>query len=234
MRLHIIRHADPDYERDTLTDQGHLEAQALADRLAAQGIDHLYTSPLGRARATAQYAADRLGLPPVVEDWTQELRDCGVEEAPWGAIAAWDVPGECVRAIEPLPAHGTWHLTAPFQSPGLREVFYTVQCHSDALLQRHGYVRDGGRYRCVSPNRDRIAVFCHNGFGLTWLAHLLALPLVLVWCGFWLAPSSVTTILFEERSSEWAVPRCIGLGDVSHLYAAGLSARPVALQGNVD
>jgi probable phosphoglycerate mutase len=34
--------------------------------------------------------------------------------------------------------------------------------------------------------------------------------------------------LFDERSPEWAVPRCIGLGDVSHLYAAEL---PVQARG---
>jgi len=31
----------------------------------------------------------------------------------------------------------------------------------------------------------------------------------------------VTTFLMEERSTEWAVPRCLGFADVSHLYAAG-------------
>jgi hypothetical protein len=77
-------------------------------------------------------------------------------------------------------------------------------------------------------------VFCHGGFGLTWLAHLLALPLPLVWSGFWLPPSSVTTMLFDERSPEWAVPRCIGLGDVSHLYAAGLQVQARGIMANFD
>jgi hypothetical protein len=77
-------------------------------------------------------------------------------------------------------------------------------------------------------------VFCHGGFGLTWLAHLLALLLPLVWSGFWLPPSSVTTMLFDERSPEWAVPRCIGLGDVSHLYAAGLQVQARGIMANFD
>lgn len=234
MRLYIIRHADPDYERDTLTPHGHLEARALADRLATCGLDYLYTSPLGRAVATAQYIAERLQLPPRVAEWTRELDDCAIDQPPWGRTAAWDIPGEVIRAVEPLPAHTTWHLTPPFQVPWIHEIFSMVQCYSDAFLQRHGYVREGGRYRCVSPNRDKIAVVCHNGFGITWLAHLLALPLVLAWSGFWLAPSSVTTILFEEHSPQWAVPRCLGLGDVGHLYAAGLPVRPVALYANLD
>ena len=78
----------------------------------------------------------------------------------------------------------------------------------------------------VAPNSERIAVFCHGGFGLAWLAHLLEIPLALMWSGFWLPPSSVTTIFLEQRTETWAVPRCVGLGDVSHLYAAGLPIQP--------
>jgi probable phosphoglycerate mutase len=42
----------------------------------------------------------------------------------------------------------------------------------------------------------------------------------------------VTTVLFDERSSEWAVPRCLGVGDVSHLYAEGLPVQPRGLLSN--
>ena len=62
MRLYIIRHADPDYPNRTITDKGHLEAQALAKRLASQGLDRIYSSPLGRAIHTAQYTADTLKM----------------------------------------------------------------------------------------------------------------------------------------------------------------------------
>jgi len=234
MRLYIVRHADPDYERDTLTAHGHQEARALATRLATQGIEYLYVSPLGRAAATAQYTAELLRLTPIVADWTQELLGCDIDHPPWERLVAWEIPGELIRACDPLPSHDTWHQMPPFQLPTLRETLDALRCSCDAFLQRHGYVREGERYRCVAPNRDRIAIVCHYGFGVTLLAHLLALPLVLVWSGFWLPPSSVTTILFEERSADWAIPRCIGLGDVSHLYAAGLPVQPVALRGNVD
>ena len=77
-------------------------------------------------------------------------------------------------------------------------------------------MQEEGRYRILEPNERKIAVFCHMGFGLAWLAHLLEMPLPLLWAGFWLAPSSVTTILMETRSEQWAVPR-LSLGDVSPL-----------------
>ena len=50
MRLYIIRHADPDYENDTITPAGHLEAQALSVRLKGEGINKIFCSPAGRAQ----------------------------------------------------------------------------------------------------------------------------------------------------------------------------------------
>ena len=33
MKILIVRHADPDYERDSLTPQGEIEAELLSERL---------------------------------------------------------------------------------------------------------------------------------------------------------------------------------------------------------
>ena len=46
MRLLIIRHADPDYLRDSLTTVGRTEAALLAGYLKDETIDYAYVSPL--------------------------------------------------------------------------------------------------------------------------------------------------------------------------------------------
>ena len=225
MRLYIIRHADPDYAHDTLTDAGHREAAALAERLAAEQISRLYCSPLGRARQTMQYTAARLGLDAEIQDWLQELPGIVTHHAAWGRLAAWDIPAETLYPHpQPLPAD--W--------PDVDAKVATVAENSDRFFQELGYVRCDGRYQCARPNRARIAVFCHQGLGLTWLAHLLHIPLLSLWTRFWLPPSSVTTILFEQRSPAWAVPRCLGLGDTAHLYQAGLPIQPSGIKGNFE
>ena len=231
MRLYIVRHADPDYEGNTITAAGHLEAQALSRRFASQGLDYIYSSPLPRAVETMQYTANALGMTPEIVEWTAELSEWKIDQK-WGALFAFDLAGEVIRGCELLPSHDTWHLTTPLDDPLFREKFSALKQHSDTFLAQHGYERQGGLYRCQQPNRKKIAVFCHNGFGLTWLAHLLEIPVSLIWSGFWLAPSSVTTILFDERSAEWAVPRCLSVGDVSHLYAEGLPVQPRGLLSN--
>jgi probable phosphoglycerate mutase len=234
MRLYIIRHGDPDYERDNLTPAGHLEARALSERMERIAPTHIYSSPMGRAKATMQYSAERLGMQGIVEDWMEELSDCRLTLEPWGRLVMWDVPGEIIRAKAPYATQENWHELSCLSVPNFRERFEKLKGNSDEFISRHGYGREGGLYRPVRPNRDRIAVFCHGGFGLCWLAHLLEIPLPLMFAGFFLHPSSVTTILFDERSKEWAVPKCIGMGDISHLYANELPPQPSGIKANYE
>ena len=53
MILYVVRHGDPDYELDSLTPLGKLQAEALVKRFTVHGLDRVYTSPLGRAKETA-------------------------------------------------------------------------------------------------------------------------------------------------------------------------------------
>ena len=52
MRLMIVRHGDPDYIHDSLTEKGKREAELLSKRLAKMDIQEFYQSPLGRAQLT--------------------------------------------------------------------------------------------------------------------------------------------------------------------------------------
>ncbi|NBD27141.1 histidine phosphatase family protein [Paenibacillus glycinis] len=228
MKILLIRHAEPDYPNRTITAPGHLEAQALAEKLAGTRIDRIYCSPLGRAQHTMRYTADALGMTPTTLPWTAELDGWYITEPSGQSTVAWNVDHTWVREHRPYPSSSDWHERAPFDHPSFKEKFRQLQDSSDAFFRSLGYERDGGRYRSASPNRETIAVFCHLGFGLAWLSHLLELPLSMVWSGFWIAPSSVTTVVMEERAHGWAAPRCYGVGDIGHLYRAGL---PVSRAG---
>ncbi len=245
MLLYIIRHADPDYAAGTITEHGHKEAAALAEIMPRLAPTQLYSSPLGRAKDTASYAVEVTGLPLLIEDWTQEISGFSVDqEEPYGATAIWDYHGEGVRSTDPPGARTRdWLTLPPYDTSGFPELIETIAKNSDEFLSRHGFDRDGGVYRIRNTRSDarkqsvreqRLAVFCHGGFGLTWLAHLLELPLPLVYSGFYLWPSSVTTILFDERTEGVATPRCTGLGDVSHLHLANLTPRPRGIKANFE
>ena len=54
MRIVFVRHGHPNYEKDCLTELGHKQAQAAAERVANEGICEIYASTCGRAYETAQ------------------------------------------------------------------------------------------------------------------------------------------------------------------------------------
>jgi broad specificity phosphatase PhoE len=216
VRLCIVRHAEPAYPEDTLTPRGHRQARALAHRLAAAGVDAVASSPMNRALETARYTADLAGLPCTIEPWTGELEHWVIVQGPLTEAPAWEIHPHAVRSAAPLHG-GNWHGLPLLDAALVREGFEELRRASDAFLAGHGLIRQGTRYRAERPAARHLALFCHAGFGLTWLAHLLEIPPPLLWAGFSLPPSSVTTVAFEPDSEGWATPRCLSLGDLSHL-----------------
>ena len=69
MRLLMIRHGDPDYEKDSLTETGWREAELLARRLEKLDIAAFYVSPLGRARDTASCTLKAMHRSAETLDW---------------------------------------------------------------------------------------------------------------------------------------------------------------------
>lgn len=210
MLLYYIRHADPSKDQDALTPMGHLEAEVLADTLQEMEIDEIYVSPLQRAQETAKPTVERLGKKPVVLEWLREP-DWWLSWSQNEKRSAWNVPGEKVRTGTPF--------VLPEEFLAQYEDFKKI---SDQFLAEHGYERIGRCYRPVHAQNKRIVFFAHGGIGLNWLSYLLDIPLTTFWTGFWLDPASITTIHFEQHSEQWAVPRCLGFGDVFHLRKSGL------------
>ncbi len=210
MRLYLVRHAEPAYPLDALTARGHRQARALARRLQPLGIGHVYSSPMNRALETARYTAKRLGVDVEIEPWTRELEDWWIPDPEVGERPVWQVDAAVLRAL----GREDWYSDPPLDAPHLRLGFERLCADTDAFLARQGCRRDGAIYRLEAPPNPGIAVFCHAGLALTWLAHLLAIPPPLVWAGFSLPPASVTTIQFEELGEGGAAARCLGLGDV--------------------
>ena len=62
MRIIFIRHGDPDYQNDTLTEKGIREAKLLSERVVKwDNVTQFYCSPLGRAKKTASYSLEKTG-----------------------------------------------------------------------------------------------------------------------------------------------------------------------------
>ena len=81
MKLVLVRHGRPDEADPTrphdppLRADGRVQAEAVAARLALEGITRIVSSPLVRAMQTAQPLADRIGLPiDIMDGWAEADR----------------------------------------------------------------------------------------------------------------------------------------------------------------
>lgn len=222
MKLLLIRHADPDYERDALTPQGQREARLLADYLREVRIDAAYVSPLGRARLTAEPVLNAHGLTPQILDWLREFDPLITRPDRDAPGIVWDWLPQDWTAVDDFYSVDTWTRPEIVRGSDAAEKFREVCDGLDALLKRHGYRREGRLYRADASNHDTIALFCHFGVGCVILSRLLGVSPMILWHGFCAAPSSVTLIRTEERREGIASFRVGEYGAVPHLRRANL------------
>ena len=212
MRMIFIRHGDPDYEHDTLTQKGWREAKLLAERVAGWKITDLYVSPLGRAQDTASLSLKALGRTARTLPWLREFRAPVNDPKRGDGVIPWDFyPGDWTRIPQMYDKDG-FADTPIMKSGHVKEEFAQVCRGLDALLEEYGYVREGNLYRTdagKAADRDAtIVLFCHMGVTLYLMGHLLGISPVALTSGFFLAPTSVTVLASEERENGLAYFRC--------------------------
>jgi probable phosphoglycerate mutase len=222
LKLIVVRHGEPDYEHDSLTEKGDREASLLADMMCRMDVKAFYCSPLGRARRTAAFTLDRMGREAEILPWLQEFRGrCVKPNIPDRETIFWDwLPQDWTRQ-KLFFDRDRWMEAPELAGTNVADEYRTVITGFDALLARHGYVRDGELYRAVEPNNDTIVLFCHLGVQAVFVSYLLGIAPLVMLQGFAPAPSGVTTIATEERIEGIAAFRVLSYGSVDHLYAGG-------------
>lgn len=227
MLLYIIRHGDPIYETDSLTERGRLQAEAVGKRIAASGIDRIFSSPMGRAKMTAEPACRLLGLDYTVEEWTHEIEDERLTPYPDGVLKSISkLPVHTFRRdgnID-LPYDRAYECTAIDQTQMKQKVAY-IEEEGRKFLERLGYREENGVYRILYPNEEKVALFCHSAFERAWLSTLLHIPLHLMWSCFQVTHSGVTVLEFKNHADGFTSPCCLCFSDMSHLYAEGLDLK---------
>lgn len=222
MRILIIRHGDPDYSIDGLTEKGKCEAALLAERMAKLDITDFYVSPLGRAKATASYTLEKMNRSAQECEWLQEFPTRIYKpESPEKSSVSWDWLPETWMTREYFFREDQWQLAPEYRAQGVKEEYDRVVSAFDALLAEHGYERDGRFYRTQEANRETLAFFCHFGVACVLMSHLMNVSPLIPWQHICLAPSSVTSFYSEERRKGIVQFRANAIGDTSHLYAGG-------------
>ena len=157
MELIIVRHALPESEKredgpadPPLTPLGLRQAEATADLLATEGVDHVVTSTMQRAIQTGQPLADRLGLTP---ERLEGLKESDHRRSSYTPVEEMDADHEVIREFmdNPLSMFADGY---------------------EAFRDRVTVALDAG----VAGNRGRTgAVFCHAMVVGVYLQTLLGL-----------------------------------------------------------
>ena len=222
MKLLIIRHGEPDYSIDSLTEKGWKEAALLAERISKLDVKEFYVSPLGRAKDTAKVTLEAMGRTAVTLEWLEEFRPKVLRPDGNGTRkVAWDWLPQDWMADERFYSCEHWHECSIFREAGVKEEYDRVTSQLDDFLEVHGYRREGNYYRVEQGNEDTIVFFCHFALGCVLLSHLFNISPMLLWHHLCSAPTGVTTVNTEERRQGIAGFRMSAYGDVSHLYAGG-------------
>jgi broad specificity phosphatase PhoE len=181
-----------------LTPQGQRQIEALAARLRAErnGILAIYTSPLGRARKTAQAIGAAVDLVPIVEDDLKEMN--------FGQLDSWTMSEIAEKQPDFFAA---WRdiedrdLAWP-EGERRRDFWERVAASYDRVLERH--------------SEESIVIVAHGGSLRVGLGHLLGWPPSIL-NSYKLYNCSLTRLVYEYE--RW---RLLTLNDVCHLEAEGL------------
>ena len=220
MKLLIVRHGDPDYSIDSLTEKGWREAELLSKKLSKLDIKDFYVSTMGRAKDTASCTLKKMNRTATECDWLREF-DVLIHrpDVPDRKICAWDCLPQDWTQDERFYQYDRWFENEAMQEANMKYYYDQVTGKFDKILAEHGYVRDGHYYRVEKANNDTLVFFCHFGLGCVLVSHLLSMSPMVLWHNMCAAPSSVTTLTSEERRKGIASFRMNSYGDISHLYA---------------
>ena len=221
MKLLIVRHGDPNYELDTLTKKGWREAELLAERISQLDVKDFYISPLRRARDTASLTLQKMNRTATECQWLREFDGTLIRPDVEREMIPWDwLPQDWMKE-EDFFHYDRWMNPQVVREGKTIPEYEWVISELDTLLAEHGYARDGKYYRVEKANTDTIVFFCHFGLECVLLSHVLNISPMNLWHHFCAAPTSVTTVVTEERRKGIASFRVSAFGDISHLYVAG-------------
>jgi probable phosphoglycerate mutase len=207
-----------------LTELGHQQAAALVDRFCKYGLDEIYCSTSIRAQMTAQPTAQALGLEIKLCPWAHEILT-------FDDMCVYDAEGKRRWAF------GQQYIKEQFNRPdvlALGEKWYTHPLFADTrfgtgeeridrevdtfflgLGFRHD--RQNNCFEKVGETKERVALFAHQGFGLSFLSSVLGIPYPLVATHMNISHSSVSVIHFDESQPK-IFARLLQLANDSHLY----------------
>ena len=139
MRILIVRHGDPNYEINSLTEVGWKEAELAAERISKLDVKEFYLSPLGRAQDTASCTLKKMNRTGITYEWLREFSprihrpDKDITKICWDWLPQdWTIEQKYYDL-------NTWADTPIMQEGNVRAEYEWVCKEVDNVLEKHGY-----------------------------------------------------------------------------------------------
>jgi probable phosphoglycerate mutase len=231
MLLYLLRHAEPIYEPDSITEYGKKQAEALAKRLSLYGVDEIYSSSSNRAVETARPTSIATGKKIEILDFANEkhlwkdfsvLKEDGTRQ--WCFEDKSFIEFFQTREIRALG--DKWYTHRAFIGSNYKEGIERVERASDCFLEKLGYRHDRirGTYESSQTNCKRVAFFAHHGFGIAFLSAILDIPFPMMSTHFYISHTGMTVIHFSDTPGI-CVPKVLCLSSDAHLYREGMPTK---------
>jgi broad specificity phosphatase PhoE len=204
MNLYLIRHGEPAIPEGLiqndfpLSERGHRQAEVLSDHLCSVPVDHLFASPLMRARQTADWVNRNWNLPLRVEEDFQEMK-------------SGDMAGLSRREV--FQRYGDTLKTRPYP---LMEYGYVQGETAEQFHQRVVRAFEEQIWSPFAQTSAHVALVAHGGVICVILLHFLGL----VFDGYLTFMVDFTGITHID--TRHGRPRIRSFNDLTHLREKGL------------
>lgn len=220
MKIYFIRHGEPGPmgpDGRNLTELGQKQAHAAAQRLKDSGIEMIFSSPMIRAKQTAEPTAQLLGLNIAFCDFIKEIG--------WSSLNSESIPenGHPWKLARLRASEGKslfmddWQRDYPYSNSEVVQYYNNVASGIDEFLREFGYKREGDYYRVIGKDTEKtIAIFSHAGSSSAALSHILNIPFPQFCGAFCPKHASVTLVEFSNKAGELIYPTMLLFNDTRH------------------
>ena len=214
MKIIFVRHGHPNYQLDCLTELGHPQAEAAAERLKDEKIDKIFSSSCGRAVQTAEHIAARHNLDVTQLDFIREIRwgykDTEDYVHPWTLADEWVKKGKNIN-------DNNWQNDPEYKGVTLAADYNKVALEFDKWLSGFGFEREGNYYKVTRKNDDTIMLTSHAGASTAAISHFFNIPFLTACYSIGCDYTAITVVTINGEQGEIVAPRFELINDAKHI-----------------
>ena len=179
VNIYYVRHGDPDYEHDTLTELGCKQAELTGKALKDIPFDNVFVSTSGRALLTCSYLTKLINQEPIKLEWMLEAKA-------WHNFASfnkilnrdsWIYHNDyLLDKMKELQNDDKWYEDKDF-SPNVKEGIDRFAKEVDKWLLSMNIVhnRKNKTFLSIGKNPKNIILFAHEGAGTGFISSIMDL-----------------------------------------------------------